>query len=113
MDQIVTLRSANTQKRGAVGTAVERGKQEIKTRLETAKAFLHNEHKRQVVRDAALGLLPYKPARVAGGSHFDAVLTVPQDFGTESVPVPQVLRLGQTTPVQGRTSANTVAGGYS
>jgi hypothetical protein len=108
--QIVTLQEANTKKRGTVGSAVDRGKQEVKTRMDTAKAFLHNQHKGQVVKEAALGLLPYQKPKVATGARFDAILSAPQQFGTESVPTDQILELGTVTPEEGETRANLLTG---
>lgn len=103
---IVEMRASGKQKRGMVGSAVARGKQEVQTQLNTAKSFLKSEHKKRLLRDAALDLLPYQPARISSGSQFDAVLSTAQNFGSEAVPAETLLKLGQITPEEGTTQAN-------
>lgn len=108
--QAVEMRAAGKSKHGVVSAAVARGKQEISTRWKAVKDFLNSENKTQIVRDAALGLLPYQPSRISGGSQFDAVLVTQQTFGSEKVPAAAVLQLGQTTPEEGAVAANLVTG---
>jgi hypothetical protein len=106
------MRAQGKSKQGVIGSAVSRGKKEISTRWNAAKGFLKAEKraKTQIVRDAAIGLLPYQPARINSGSQFDAVLMTQQTFGSEKVPTAAVLQLGQTTPEEGAVSANLVTG---
>jgi hypothetical protein len=108
--QIVEMRAGTAQKHGMIGSAVSKGKQEIQTQIKTAKSFLKSEHKTEVLRDAALNFLPYQPARITNGSTFDAVLSTPQNFGSEQVPAGELLKLGQSTPEDGTTKANLVTG---
>ena len=108
--QTVEMRAEGKSKHGVVGSAVARGKQEISTRWKAVKDFLNSENKTQIVRDAALGLLPYQPSRITNGSRFDAVLVTEQAFGSEKVPAATVLQLGQTTPEEGAVPANLVSG---
>jgi hypothetical protein len=108
--QTVEMRPQGKSKQGAIGSAVSRGKKEVGTRWNAAKSFLRSEKKTQIVRDAALGLLPYQPARISGGSQFDAVLMTQQTFGSERVPAATILQLGQTTPEEGVVSANLTTG---
>ena len=108
--QTVELRAEGKSKHGVVGSAVARGKQEVSTRWKAVKDFLNSENKTQIVRDAALGLLPYQPSRITNGSQFDAVLMTEQTFGSEKVPAASVLQLGQTAPEEGAVSANLVTG---
>ena len=108
--QTVEMRAEAKSKHGVVGSAVARGKQEISTRWKALKDFFSSDNKTQIVRDAALGLLPYQPARITNGSQFDAVLITEQTFGSEKVPAAAVLQLGQTTPEEGAVAANLVTG---
>jgi hypothetical protein len=108
--QTVELRSAVGSKHGVIGSAVARGKQEISTRWKEAKDLAKADNKKERARDAAMALLPYQPSRIAGGSQFDAVLMTPQTFGSEMVPAETIMQLGQTTPEDGRVTANLVTG---
>lgn len=108
--QAVEMRAEGKRKQGVVGSAISRGKKEVNTRWNEAKGYLKAEHKKQLVRDAALALLPYQPARISSGSQFDAVLMTPQTFGSEKVPSAAIQQLGQTTPEEGSVSANLVTG---
>ena len=104
--QTVEMRAETKSKHGIVGSAVARGKQEVNMRLREMKDFLKSDNKTQIIRDAALGLLPYQPSRIINGSQFDAVLVTQLAFGSEQVPAGVILQLGQTTPEEGVVSAN-------
>ena len=108
--RVVEMRASATQKRGIIGSTVAQAKEEIHTRINTAKTFLKSPRKKETLRDAALDLLPYHPAKIANGSTFDAVLSTPQEFGSEQVPAETLLKLGQITPEDGTTQANLVTG---
>jgi hypothetical protein len=104
------MRAEAKSKHGIVGSAVARGKQEVSTRWKELKDFLNSDNKTQIVRDAALGLLPYQPSRITNGSQFDAVLMTQQSFGSEQVPATAMMQLGQTTPEEGAVAANLATG---
>jgi len=108
--RVVEMRASTTQKRGIIGSTVAEAKEEIYTRINTAKTFLKSSRKKETLRDAALDLLPYHPAKIANGSTFDAVLSTPQNFGSEQVPAETILKLGQITPEDGTTQANLITG---
>jgi hypothetical protein len=96
--EFAEMRVSGGRKRGVIRSAASRAKQEIQTRIDRARNFVRSRHKTRVLRDAALDLLPYRPAMIADGSTFDAVLITPENFGTEQVPADKLLKLGQNTP---------------
>ena len=108
--RVVEMKASTPQKRGIIGSTVAEAKEEIHTRINTAKTFLKSPRKKETLRDAALDLLPYHPAKITNGSTFDAVLSAPQNFGSEQVPAETLLKLGQITPEDGTTQANLVTG---
>src|SRR5437868_10024403 len=105
--RVVEMRasSAGNSRHGVHGL-VDRGKQEARTQIKGARAFLANPRKFEMLRDAALSHSPYQPLAIGSRAGFVATLTTPENFGSESIPAAQISQLGKVAPQSGELRAD-------
>lgn len=91
-----------------IHAVVKEAKNEAHKEIATARGFLHNPDKKDLLRNAALAYSPYQPIKIDALSRFDALLQSPTSFGSESISNAEVEQLGHEAPQSGELRANLV-----
>ena len=106
---VLEMRATASPNNGhGIQAAVKAAKSEAHKEIATARGFLHNPDKKDLLRNAALAYSPYQPIKIDALSRFDALLQSPANFGSESIPDAEVEQLGHEAPQSGELRANLV-----